>query len=243
MKTRTVLRVGAFGGALLLPLSAMAGQGFYWGLEGGASWLQKNNLNFNDSAIPAYVGAPGLTADYGTGWLGGVVVGYAAPHGLRPELELAYRRNDFNSLSANGVSVPASGNENAFTGMLNLWYDFNTGSNSRIHPYIGGGVGVAHINIDSLAAYENYFGQTYSAQLINDSNTVFAYQGGAGVGFDVTPGFTISLDYRYFDTNRGNYDLTSQPGLAGGLENSVSSGYRQNVGMVTFRFTPGSHAN
>ncbi len=95
--------------------------------------------------------------------------------------------------------------------MANVDYDFDTGS--RWVPYIGGGLGVASISVDA----ENAMGISLS----DDSDTVMAYQVGAGIGYEFPlpegRSITVSLDWRYFgtqdptfkgDVSEGDFDVT-----------------------------------
>ena len=88
--------------------------------------------------------------------------------------------------------------------MANVDYDFDTGS--RWVPYVGGGLGVATISIDT----ESDQGVPFA----DDSDTVFAYQVGAGLGYEFPleegRSITVSLDWRYFATQDPTFkgDLT-----------------------------------
>ena len=88
--------------------------------------------------------------------------------------------------------------------MVNADYDFDTGS--RWVPYVGGGLGVATISLDTKTAS--------GRSLTDDSDTVFAYQVGAGIGYEFPleegRSITVSLDYRYFGTQTPTFtgDLT-----------------------------------
>ena len=169
MKSRQIkLKLAALSAAcasLAAPMLAQAGNGPYIGVEGGANWQAPQNFDFG--------GGVDATAKFkhpfDAGYIGGLTFGYGTAIGLRPELELDYRRNDIKSFA--GASI--SGYENAYTAMGNLWYDIKTptGFFSVVHPYFGGGVGGARF------AVRNTPGN-------NDFSTKFAYQGGAGLGFD-----------------------------------------------------------
>ncbi|MDE0404892.1 MAG: outer membrane beta-barrel protein [Nitrospira sp.] len=87
------------------------------------------------------------------------------------------------------------GNFSMLAFMANVDYDFDMGSPWK--PYIGGGLGVASISIDADSA-------TSGRSLSDDSDTVFAYQVGAGLGYEFPleegRSITVSLDWRYFGT-------------------------------------------
>jgi len=111
----------------------------------------------------------------------------------RSEIEIGYQKNDLNSISASGMTInPAtvglSGNVSILTGLVNAYYDIDTGT--RFRPYVSGGVGFARID-----AKFNVTGVTGIST--SDQDTVLAYQFGAGLGYDVSDNITIEAGYRY----------------------------------------------
>jgi outer membrane protein OmpA-like peptidoglycan-associated protein len=197
-----------------LPVLAGADDGPYLGIEGGANWQSPQNI-FQD-------GEPIANFHAKTGWAAGLVGGYAMPFGLRPELELDYRRND---LSHDSAGHSLGGFDNADSAMANLWYDFKapTGLFRTFHPYVGGGAGAARLA---------YRGIVDGGVSLNDAfATKFAYQGGAGIGYDLTPHVTMSADYRYIMSDHGSYQL-------GGSE-PVSARYRAQTAMLGLRYSFG----
>ena len=106
--------------------------------------------------------------------------------------------------------------------MGNMDYDFDTGS--RWVPYVGGGLGVAIISIDT----ENAQGISLS----DDSDTVFAYQVGAGIGYEFPleegRSVTVSLDWRYF----GTQDPTFKGDVSGGDFDVGISGHDIGIGLI-----------
>ena len=122
--------------------------------------------------------------DQGYGFLAAVGNNF---DGLRAEAEIAYRTNDLNKTS----NRPAIGDIKSFAVMGNLLVDFAASENVR--PFLGAGMGLAKIDGNST--------------FLNDaSDTVFAYQLMAGVGFPLTHVTTIDLQYRYFATANPNFD-------------------------------------
>jgi opacity protein-like surface antigen len=75
--------------------------------------------------------------------------------------------------------------------MLNGFYDIPRGG--RWRPYLGGGIGVGFVSADFSAAGD-------------DDDTVFAYQVGAGIGYEITPSIIVALDYRFFGTTDPEFD-------------------------------------
>ena len=115
-----------------------------------------------------------------------------------------------------------NGNFSMLAFMANVDYDFDTGS--RWVPYIGGGLGVATISIDT---------ETPSGTpLADDRDTVFAYQVGAGLGYEFPleagRSITVSLDWRYFATQ----DPTFTGQVTGGEFDVGISGHDIGIGLI-----------
>ena len=148
--------------------------GAYIGLEGGANWM----LNYNMGVANGYPT---------TGWAAGAVVGYDFV-GPRLELEGVFRQNNtyMTGLGTFGA-FNTSRNVNQVGVMVNALYDFLPGA--TVTPYIGAGAGVGFVDGVDI------FGATTSL-----SNTVFAYQGIIGVGWNVDNNFRVNLDGRYYGT-------------------------------------------
>lgn len=142
---------------------------------------------------------------------GGYVLSGAIGHAWGPfrlEGELSYRENDLDqidvkTLTIAGVLFTALGTANlggdtsSFGFMANGYYDFDTGSNWV--PFAMAGIGGASLNVDitSVAGV---------AVTYDESDTVLAYQGGAGIGYKFSPNTTANLQYRLFGTADPTYD-------------------------------------
>ena len=141
----------------------------------------------------------------------------AAYSGLTPE-----QRRPFEDGVVGASPLTVNGNFSMLAFMANVDYDFDTGS--RWVPYVGGGLGVATISIDT----EDANGYSFA----DDSDTVFAYQVGAGLGYEFPleqgRSITVSLDWRYFATQAPTFkgDLT-------GTEFDVGiSGHDIGIGII-----------
>lgn len=117
---------------------------------------------------------------------------------------------------------PIKGNFSMLAFMANVDYDFDTGS--RWVPYVGGGLGVATISIDTETEE--------GTSLADDSDTVFAYQVGAGLGYEFPleegRSITVSLDWRYFATQ----DPTFKGDVTGGEFDVGISGHDIGIGLI-----------
>jgi opacity protein-like surface antigen len=82
--------------------------------------------------------------------------------------------------------MPLNGDISSLALMINGFYDFNLGL--PVTPFAGGGLGIARVRIDS-----DWLG-------VDSSDTVFAYQLGAGLAFALNPQVNIDLQYRFFAT-------------------------------------------
>ncbi|MGQ0700089.1 MAG: OmpA family protein [Panacagrimonas sp.] len=219
---------------LFFPLAATAGNGWYFGLEGGANFAEDQEFlvyDFDPLNIQVVEdGSQVSDVGFDTGYLGGLFGGYAFPGGLRLELELVRRHDEFDSIDlADGRSSEiVEGEEDTDIAMANLWLDFfKSGS---IHPYIGGGVGAARIDI-SDPAFDGTVLFINGSELRDDDDTVFAYQGGAGIGFDLTPQWTASLDYRYLKTEDGEFNL-----LENFPDSHVETEYESHSALLSIRY-------
>jgi OOP family OmpA-OmpF porin len=203
------------------PLAALAGEGPYVGAEGGVNWESTQNLHQNSPVIDRL--------QFNTGWMAGLVGGYSFENGLRPELELNYRRNGFSHDLFGG----GSGTDQAGGALANLWYDLKTPSGlfSTLHPYFGGGVGAVRSGYSSASLAGN--------GIIGDYATELGWQAGAGLGYDLTPNLTLALDYRHLWTNRGSFhnDLLGNA-LAPGFAHSQR--YLANTALLSVRYSFGA---
>ena len=120
----------------------------------------------------------------------GAVLGYKWAMGLRAEGEISYRQNDLDNLGG----FPVIGDLSALAFMGNAWYDFHNGTPWL--PYVGGGLGLASITLDSGGS---------------DSDTVLAWQIGGGIGYEFMPGIVASADYRFLATSDPSFE---DPGFA-----------------------------
>ena len=114
-------------------------------------------------------------------------------------------------------SASINGELETWSFMFNVWYDFDFGD-SPIHPFIGGGIGFAHANLNynlsgiGQAGTVGMFSSTTLAYRGNGEETDwgFAYQLGAGLGFELGNGMMLSAQYRYFNTGAMDLSLADQ---------------------------------
>ncbi len=190
---------------------ATVNRGLYIGAGIGPNWTRDSDITGTGINVDA---------DFGTGWAGALTLGHAYGNGLRGEIELGRRSNDLDSLSG---AASGTGDVTAWSGMLNLLYDFKTGT--PFTPYLGAGIGAARVSLDA---------RPIGASRIDDSDTAFAYQGIAGVGYRLNAATQAFLDYRYF--------AASDLGFSTAAGAAVDADYANHTLMVGVRYHFGAPA-
>ncbi len=216
----------------------------YASIFGGASILSDNSMEGKSftftSGTTIFNSTQSVDTSYKTGFVVGGNFGIDWKNGLRTELEAAYRNNSskdkahlktsygysyygYNyTITSSDSEVPASLHLHAYSLMANAWYDLPLG-NLPITPYVGGGVGMALVQLG---------GSLNSINLHEKNDTVFAWQLGAGVSYALNEKTKLFADYRYFAADGANLKL--EPGFHGG---DVSEDFDSNTVMAGIRFS------
>ena len=193
---------------------------------------------------------------YKTGFRVSGTLGYEFGTGFRVDGEVFFARAAIGDLTYKGrtttvpglgtIDIPGdhpidvSGSANQLGGMVNVWYDFDTGS--RWRPFIGAGLGFVQVDWGDVEYNRNEVAQGAANQLavlqaqamtpgfdslppavqeqirqgavaqaqlppgtvpeLSGTDTVFAYQVGAGMGYEVTDAITVQLGYRLLKANQ-----------------------------------------
>ena len=165
-----------------------------------------------------------VKSEHDTGYKFGGVLGYHLDSGIRIEGELFLARANIGQItntdisvgpqSIAGLAVPLdpTGTAEQFGAMLNLWYDFETGSDWT--PYVGAGLGFIRIDQGDLRYDEGKLVQAVFAALAasgapvppvsalppipkpSATDSAFAYQVGAGIGYALSDTTTLHVGYR-----------------------------------------------
>lgn len=177
---------------------AVAGD-FYGQLHGGVVFSPEYDFTIT---------APGLDPDsvegaFGTdaGFAAGGAIGKFLTENIRAEAEVTYRQVGIDSIMVDDfvISVGDGGGLSSIALMGNGYFDFNFGG--PITPYVGAGVGAAFIGGE-----------------LND--TVFAYQGIAGLSLPVSERSAVGAEYRYFGAGDPTF---VDPGITLSMDYSASS--------------------
>ena len=193
MKTSTL--IGALLGAVLFVPVANAGEmsGAYLAGDLGLSIPRDINASFNDTAVGVF------DADYdldNSVLFSGAVGMHVMPN-VRGEFEIAYSKSDLGDGTVAGTAAAGAGDISRLAFMLNGFYDFK--NTSQVTPYLGAGLGLARLNASKEAL----------TSIDDESDTVFAYQLAAGVGYDINENVTLNLGYRWFDTAQADFKYAS----------------------------------
>jgi len=116
----------------------------------------------------------------------------------RVELEVASRRSPMDKLEFVEGSLPVSGDLTVNSLMVNTIADYH--DNSRLVPYLSIGGGYAEVSIDQVSPLGTPF-------IASGSDGVLAYQLGAGLGIELGEHLTVDLGYRYFATEKPDFQL------------------------------------
>jgi OmpA-OmpF porin, OOP family len=170
-------------------------RGLYVGLGGGWSHVMPfsdsnsaDMLQFRTKPNEGFVADTELGYDFGR---------------IRLEGELAYRRANVKrtTISSGGSNFAgltgqstSSGDVAALAWMGNAIVDLLP--HSRWTPYVGAGLGGVRLELENYAA----LGTTF----VHQSAMQLAYQGIAGVRYQVAPAVSLTLDYRYFTATKAD---------------------------------------
>jgi opacity protein-like surface antigen len=155
--------------------------------------------------------------NFDSGMLYGVGVGYLYNNWMRFDFTGEYR----GKTALRGLDRFSNGgtpNTNNYTGNKSEWLFLanvyaDLGTWWCITPFIGAGVGVANVTISGFRDDNIIAGGGGYADAASKTN--FAWALHAGVGYQVTPNFTVELAYRYVNLGDGvtgdviNYDGTN----------------------------------
>jgi opacity protein-like surface antigen len=218
---KTAAFCSALAGALFLAATLAVPQdgGFY--LAAGTMATFAGPHDFEIGPKPADDDAELTVSSKTTGTFDIGILGFRAAVGFRflgfrPEAEISFRQLgladfEYSSFSPGGIDLP----ETALTALndsidvkagslvllgaiANLWFDIDTGG-SPLMPYLGGGVGIGRITLDSRTDAE-FSGVSVDQEFPESSAEAFAFQAGAGLGYDLGAGFILRIGYRLFGT-------------------------------------------
>jgi opacity protein-like surface antigen len=141
----------------------------------------------------------------GKGWFGGLAFGYNASNNVRGEVEVLFDDGlkGKKSATVGSLSVPAKTNVKSYGGLLNAYYDFK--NQTAFTPYVSAGIGYMHNKAKVDATVPGTGGGAFSAK---GKKNNFAWQVGAGVGFEVAKNMNLEVGYRLFQKSTKKINVT-----------------------------------
>jgi len=128
---------------------------------------------------------------------------------LRLEGELSYKNGEMSTITeqiSQTRFTNVDGRLGALAMMLNAFLDLH--NETMVTPYFGGGVGFASLHLSDTFGTDTTTG-IRTELYRSDNDTVFAYQAGAGMEIALTRRLTLDLGYRYFVTEKANFNKNS----------------------------------
>lgn len=163
-------------------------------------WYGRADIGYNFEGDFAIDGNHwGRQGDLESDWRGFLGLGYAFQNSFRLEGEVGHRFNEIPQVP----QIGQGGDAHAWSGMLNLYYDFNRGG--TVEPYVGVGAGFASVNANAF--------DPNALSGLDDKDASIAYQALAGVAVSIGPQLDIDFGYRWFLAPDGTYAGT-EVGLA-----------------------------
>ena len=203
---------------------------WYVGGDFGAMIVEDTDVNFTPGLGAGTTGS--IQIGFDEGFDGSLFAGYDLG-AFRIEAEVSYKKADVEELITSGITAPGTvgttgvfqgggGDVTILAGMVNAMLDF--GDDDGLSGFVGGGVGLARVNIDGLSAFSN------TGVIIDSSDTRFAWQVLAGVRQAITPNIDIHLKYRLMNINNLEFS-----GFGG---RTVDTDMRTHslLGGITFNF-------
>lgn len=175
----------------------------YFGLRGSLAFTESGstvgsvNLDYNE--------------EYEEGFGAALVIGWVLSENLRMEIEGGYRSADLDTVTivrddtlvtAPGDVIDVGGDAQAGTTMVNLYADMHVFDDSGVLPWIGVGLGAAFVDYSIDAMVVDPMSPPDLIVLFDakDDTWVFAYQFMAGVTFPIGQSVSMTVAYRFFQT-------------------------------------------
>lgn len=181
-----------------------------WYLRGDIGYTASRAKLHNDlyDTLPATATLQQLGQGFSGGTSYGIGVGYQFNNWFRADITGEYRSKvnfsgtDFVTYNPGGyLSDTYSGGYSSWVGLINAYADLGTWW--CITPFIGAGVGAAHIQTTGFQDTGLANGNPGSYFASGASTTNLAWAVHAGLAYRVTNNLTVELAYRYLDMGKG----------------------------------------
>ncbi len=231
MKLKTVLFAAA--ATVATAPAAYAYEGLYGAIGAGLSYVGPDrDLESEFNSLLRF----DSEADYDNGIGVYTALGYAFDNNVRGELEFSYRDNDIrhwagDGLGFSGFPTQLDGGVRSQSFLANVLYDFN--NTSRVTPYVGVGVGGSRMRFEFNGLNGGAVGGPLSVA-VDDTSYKLAYQGIAGLAFELAENLSLDLSYRYFSVLNPEFD-----GLLNGVPTNFETDYNSHSAFAGLRWNFG----
>lgn len=195
------------------PASA-AFDGLYLGAAAGVAISEDSKFEGPGVDVDAGLGnAPALSGfighKYGSNW--------------RTEMELGWRSFDAETVAGTDASGDLDVTHLMFNGLYDFDVDLAPSLDTRITPYLGGGIGPALVNVDGISPV--------NGSSIDDRELVLGFQGIAGLNYEISDRMSLFTDYRYFRTQEFTVKTAAGTGLdTEAIDHRFMIGFRWSFG-------------
>ena len=206
IKFKSALLAGVAVAAFAMPAHAeiVNYRGFYIGGFGGLNLENGTEVDRYNSDLQNNNGAPAAEVEWKLGWVAGGEIGWSHGNGLMTGIEYAYRSVDVDNIDVGAPTLSHGGDVRLHTVMANATYQLPVEMFGFIRPYAGGGVGVGFVQYNDI---------NIDGDIVDDDDTVLAYQGFAGLAFNIAPRLAATAEYRYVGTDETKANTTSLFGI------------------------------
>ena len=190
----------------------------------GVNVLQNTNVSGTDFNSLTLNDRVEFDPSISIGGSGGYDFGY-----VRLEGELSYKHAEISSINdplGSGTFISPHGSLGAFGVMANGFVDLHNAS--PVTPYFGGGIGFATLHLNETTGIERGGTGGRLTLYLDDDDTVFAYQAGAGLEIALNRRLSLDVGYRYFATDTARFN--------GNGSQDLELKYRSHSATVGVRF-------
>jgi len=214
MKLKSLLFASATSLAFIAAASAQDNSGYkgFYGSIGAGLTSITDDTDFESLETSGAPFDSDIDYDNGIGIV--TALGYDWGNSWRTELEFSYRSNDADDIATDNAGFSGfpsdglNGDLDSYSLFANLLYDFDYVKNYlpvAITPYIGGGVGGSIIDLELNGSNPTAISGLTPFSL-DDNVTALAYQGIAGLVFDLAENVALDVSYRYHGTDKRTFD-------------------------------------
>ena len=180
---------------LALCVGVASGRAAAGGLENGVYLELEGGGSFWDDANVSVSGIGSGKVKFEAGWTAGGAIGFRAFDMLRLEAHGSFRRADLDSVHAGSISVSGQGWAGSAAFLGNAFLDVPIPF-FPVHPYVGGGAGVAIFSADTNG----------NSIHVNGDDTKFAWNAIGGILWPVFSHLELDAHYRYIKSDDPTVD-------------------------------------